>query len=170
MMYAMTVQQGATSLQLALTGENAFTKQAYNAAYASTAQRLNAADARVAAERNIAAVHQDRILSSTVVRAKQDEAEAQARVNAAVAGVRGQSVDDFIRSTEDNEARKLREVQGAGEQSIEDQLSKVMGAQSALLSVEDQDISVTGEMLKMFSNVSQEDLKAGYEVYQEWSK
>lgn len=169
MIYSLMMQQGMSSAQLALTGENAMTKAAYNMAYSKTAQRLNAADARIAAEKNIAAIKQDKILSNSLIRMQQDAAEAHAKVNAAVAGVEGQSVNDVIQMTQTNEQRKLEQVQRAGEQSIEDQLSKAMNAQSTLLSVEDNDVSVTGELFQAFSNISNEDIKKGYEIYQkEW--
>lgn len=158
-LYKQAVQSGVSSLQLLATGENAATKSAYNASYKAAAQRINIANAKHTAQLNISAIEQDRILSNTQIRMQQDQAEANAIVNAAVAGVEGQSIEDVIYDTEKNEALASNTVNRKAEQATEQQLAAIATQQSALLSVDEPDIDYTGDLLLAFSSFSMDDFK-----------
>lgn len=145
--------------QLLLTGSNAGTKAAFNAAYAAQSSRLAAAARKNAAEKNIAAIKQDKILTNLAIQNRQDEAEAFARVNAAAAGIQGQSVKDVIYETEKNESFAIASNRKRSEQLVENELAKINNAQAALLSVEAVDISTTGELMRAFSSLELKDFK-----------
>lgn len=118
-----------------LTGASA--DAAYEAAfgpyYTAFANMHNAANAKVAAEANIAAIKQNKINTDIVVNANQERAEAEARLMAAVSGTSGRSVDDVIYQTEVNSTVAKANTKKAMEQSIEDQLSQVYASQSTML-------------------------------------
>lgn len=145
--------------QLLLTGENAGTKAAFNAAYAAQSNRIAAVARKNAAERNIAAIKQDKILTNIAIQNRQDEAEAFARVNAAASGVQGQSVRDVIYETEKNEAHAIASAKKQSEQLVENELARINNAQAALLSVEKVEISTTGELMRAFSSLELSDFK-----------
>jgi len=168
MLYGMAVQSGTSAAILAVTGENAGTRQAYNVAYSDAARRINAAEARVTAERNISQINQDKILSNTVIQMQQDQAVAAAKVSAATAGVHGQSVEDVMRSTETSEQRQLANIDKVAKGQTDVELAKAFQAQSVALSVQDTQSSTVGALLSAFSGVTDEDVKAGYELYSKY--
>jgi hypothetical protein len=158
-LYMQAVQSGMSAAQLALTGDNAETKAAYNASYAATQQRLNMANAKVNAESQIAGAKQDKVLAVTDIKMKQAHAEANAKVAAAVAGVEGGSVDDVVYETEKNEAHRIADANKREDQEIESLLGKVYSAQSGLLHVNEPEISYAGELLQAFSSFELEDFQ-----------
>jgi len=155
--YAQAVQSGVSSLQLMATGENAATKAAYNQAYQIASKRINIAEAKHTAELNVSAIEQDKVLSNTHIRLQQDQAEANAIVNAAVAGVEGGSVDDVLYDTERNEAMAIHANKQRTEQQKEQQLAVIGTQQSALLSIEEPDIDYFGNLLQAFSSFELDD-------------
>jgi hypothetical protein len=110
---------------------------AYDAAYGPYYQQAmgkhNAARAKVAAEANISAITQDRINTDRVIAMHQDQAEAQAKVAAAVSGTSGGSVDSVIYQTEVNSALATANNRQRAEQQVENQLAQVYQSQSTLL-------------------------------------
>lgn len=135
--YAQAAQQGMSAMQLAFTGENAITKQAYNVAYAETAQRLAAAEAKNVAESNISALTQDKILTDSQIEIDQDKAEAQAKLSAAVAGTSGQNVDQVVYLTEVNESLAKATNAAQTQQAINQQGTAVRNADITLSNVPD---------------------------------
>jgi hypothetical protein len=127
-----------------MTGASA--KAAYEAAYgkfyASYQGMHNAANQKVAAEANIAAVTQDRINTDRVIAMQQDRAEAQAKVAAAVTGTEGQSLDNSIYQTELNSSLAKQNNRQSAKQQIEQQLSSIYQSQSTMLAMDN--VSVQG--------------------------
>jgi hypothetical protein len=161
-MYAMTMQQGIQAGALALGVESAETTAAYNAAYGNLANKLSAARARSAGERNIAAVNQDKVLSNTKIRQQQDEAEAAARVSAALSGASGASVNATIGQTETNESMALAASKKARDQQIEHLKAGVFDATTVLNSKHrQQKSSVLGNLAKLGASVDYDDLQIG---------
>lgn len=157
--YAQAVQSGLSAAQLAFTGENAQTKAAYNQSFAEQAARLAAAERKHTAEKNISAIKQDKILSNTQIQMSQDQAEAFAKVNAAAAGVQGQSVEDVVYQTEANETYAMSRNKRQADQRIESELARVNSAQASLLSVTDSSPNVMGDLLNAFSSFERKDFK-----------
>ena len=106
---------------------------AYDQAFAAQynyQMQLNAHNrAKAAAEANLAAVKQDQVNADRVVRMQQDQAEAQAKVNAAFRGVEGQSQEDILYQTEVNAAFATANNRAIAEQGIEQQKANVYNAQ-----------------------------------------
>ena len=109
---------------------------AYGQHYRAFAGMHNAARQAAAAGANIAAIRQDTINTDTVIKMKQDQAEAMAKVAAAVSGVEGQSVNDVIYQTEVNSSVAQRNAQIAAEQNIENQLSTIYTSKSTMLALD----------------------------------
>ena len=105
--YSGAIQAGIGMANLALGGTTAATAAAYNSSFQTVSSKLAASNARSAGERNISAVNQDKVTSNTKIRQQQDEAEANAKVSAAIAGAKGGSVDATIQQTEVNAAHAL---------------------------------------------------------------
>lgn len=160
-LFGAAMQSGMSSLQLLATGSNAQTDAMYNAQYAATIARVNAANHKVAAEGKIAAVKQDKILSNTNIQMQQSQAEAYARVNAAAAGTAGTSVEDSIYATENNAARQVGGVNQRAEQQIENAKAQVYTAESAMNSVVEPEASYAGDLMSAFSNVTLDDIRTG---------
>ena len=117
-----------------LTGasEDAAYEAAYGQYYRAYAGMHNAANRKVAAEANIAAITQDKINTDKVIAMKQDEAEAQAKVMAAVTGTEGQSVNDTIAQSRMNSSIAKQNNARHAEQQIEQQLSQIYSAQTSI--------------------------------------
>jgi hypothetical protein len=109
---------------------------AYGQYYSAFAGMHNAANQRSAAEANIAAIKQDRINTNVVIAMKQDQAEAQAKVAAAVSGVEGQSVNDVIYQTEVNSSVAQSNNRKNAEQQIENQLASIYQSTSTMLALD----------------------------------
>tara|TARA_R110002020_G_scaffold39742_3_gene117749 strand:- start:5021 stop:5551 length:531 start_codon:yes stop_codon:yes gene_type:complete len=163
--YAQAVMSGMGALEVLATGGNAQTRAAYdesyNETYSAVASRHAAGRAKVAAEKNISGIKQDRILTNTMLGMKQAEAEASARVSAAASGVTGGSVDQVIYETHKNESHRVAENMRQSEQAIESEKSKVDSSQRALLSVNPVygEVSYVGDLLSAFSSFELGDLE-----------
>lgn len=174
--YMMAAQQGISSLELMATGENAQTRAAYNEAYNVAAKKAAIREARHTAQLNISAIEQDKITSNTRVRMAQDQAKAMAIVNAAAVGIEGGSFEDMIYETEKNEAFALSSMSKKAEQAQEGQLAAIGSQTSNLLSIQEPEISYTGELLAAFSSFELGDLEiseaisSGEGLSQLWSK
>lgn len=120
---------------LSNTAGKAAYEAAYGKFYQAAAGRLNAADARVAAEANIAAIVQDKINTNTIINIHQSQAEAQAKLAAAVGGVDGQSVNQVIHQTEVNSSLAKANNRRQVEQQLEQQLANVYQATSTASSL-----------------------------------
>lgn len=136
---------GAGGYAAAMTGvvdmmTGASADAAYEAAYGQYYTAFqgmhNAANQKVAAEANIAAIEQDRINTDMVIAMQQDQAEAQAKVSAAVSGVEGQSVKDVIYQTEVNSSVAKSNNRKNAEQQIENQLATIYQSSSTLLALD----------------------------------
>ena len=109
--YAMAVMTGVNAIYEA-TSETDKTRHAYNQAYAEVYEKQmmiqnvkqQARDGTNASLSQLSAVKQDKVLSNIEIKQRQDEAEANAKVLAATAGVSGRSVDDVQYNIERNEA------------------------------------------------------------------
>lgn len=175
-MYMQAVQSGVSALELAFTGDNAQTRAAYNQAYQVAAQKAAIQEAKHAAELNVAAIEQDKVTSNTQIRMAQDQAEARAIVNAATAGVEGGSVEDVVYETEKNEAFAINSASRQSEQATESQLAIIGSQSSALLAVQEPEISYVGDLMQAFSSFEMSDLKTsealsseGYSLSALWS-
>tara|TARA_R110002020_G_scaffold131052_4_gene293049 strand:- start:1727 stop:2260 length:534 start_codon:yes stop_codon:yes gene_type:complete len=128
-MYAQAITQGIGAIHVATGGDNAGTIQAYNEAYSAQAQRYATLDAKNAAENNISAINQDKILSNVQIQMNQQEAEAAAQVSAAVAGVEGSSVDAGMYQIGANASMQVAQAEAKADQLTEQQLANVANAQ-----------------------------------------
>ena len=156
--YAQAVQSGMQGMELFATGSNAGTVAAYNTAYAEAAAKANILSVRQTLQQNIAAVQQDKVTSNTAIQMKQDQAEAWAKVSAATAGVQGGSVDDSIYETKKNESFALQASQRAADQKINTLGTQIGNQTSSFDSIQDTEISMTGDLLKAFSSFEYSDL------------
>ncbi len=114
---------------------------AYGKFYSAHAGMFNAANQRVAAEANIAAITQEKIHTNMIISMKQDQAEANAKVMAAVSGTDGQSVKDVIYQTETNSNVAKQNVNRQTTQQIDQQLSAVYNSTSSMLSLDNPSVS-----------------------------
>jgi hypothetical protein len=126
----------------ALTGAsaNAAFDAAYGKYYSAEMNKSNAARAKVTAEANINAIKQQKIHTDALIEMRQNEAEAEAKVMAAVSGTTGGSVDDVIHQTHVSSSLAKQNVKQNVEQQIENQLSKVYTQQTAMLAEDNVDI------------------------------
>lgn len=128
---------------------------AYGKVYASRTQMFNAANAKVAAEANIAAITQDKINTDLIIQMKQREAEAQAQVMAAVSGATGQSVDAVIYQTETNSSLAKRNNKKAMENNIEQQLASIYSSQSTMLAADNPQLDRVSVGMNLFESAAQ---------------
>lgn len=135
-------------------GRDAAYEAAFGKFYNSYQGMHNAARQRVAAEANIAAVQQDRINTDTVIAMKQDQAQAAAKVAAAVSGVEGQSVDATIYQTEVNSSVAKANNTAYAEQQIENQLANIYQSQSTLLALDNTQTGGTSAGMGMAQGVA----------------
>lgn len=132
-MYAQSIM-GVVDLLVGVSADAAY-DAAYGPYYQQAIGKHNAARAKVAAEANIAAITQDRINTDRVIAMQQDQAEARAKVAAAVSGTSGGSVDAVIHQTEVNSALATANNRKRAEQQIENQLAQVYQTQSTMLAL-----------------------------------
>ena len=123
---------GVVDLMTGASADAAY-EAAFGPFYTAFANMHNAANAKVAAEANIAAIKQDKINTDVAVALMQDQAEAQALVAAAVHGVEGQSVKDVVYQTEVNSAVAVSNNRKVMDQQIEDQLAQIYSSQSTMI-------------------------------------
>lgn len=115
-----------------LMGDPVAETQAYNTAYATAQEKSNAMNRMATSTRNMARVKMSSIKKRTVIGQRQDEAEAQARVSAAVAGSGGQSVQDVVDMTTMNAAMRVGEVNSQEENDLSALSVDVYNAASGL--------------------------------------
>lgn len=127
---------------------------AYGKFYSSFAGMHNAANQRSAAEANIAAITQAKIHTNTVISMKQDQAEAKAKVMAAVSGTEGQSVRDVIYQTETNSSVAKSNVANQTSQQIDQQLTAIYNSTSTMLSLDNVDVSSPNILQSALSGVA----------------
>lgn len=158
--YAGAIQQGAGFANLALGGTTAETANAYNSAFQTLSGKMAASRARSAAERNISAVMQDKVMSNTKIRQQQDEAEAMARVSTALSGAKGASVEATLGQTKTNEAHALSASNKAAAQAIENSKAGIYNANMQMqTNVEVPKSTVAGNLMNALSSFEMNDLK-----------
>lgn len=150
---------GVSTLALLATGDNAQTKAVYNATYQASANRYNILDQLGAAQKNLAAIEQDKITTNTQVRMNQDRAEAEARVNAAAAGVSGASVDDVIYNTKSNEALAIERTNKELDNQKTSELAKIGSLTSSNLAIQEPSTDYVGELMQAFSSLEKSDFE-----------
>jgi len=131
---------GVADLMTGASADAAY-EAAYGQFYSAFVGMHNAANQRTAAEANIAAIQQDRINTNVVIAMKQDQAEAQAKVSAAVSGVEGQSVNDVLYQTEVNSSVAQSNNRKNAEQQIENQLATIYQSTSTMLALDNAQVS-----------------------------
>ena len=173
-MYQQAMVQGASAMQLAITGDNAGTRAAYdqsfNDNYATEMNRFNAAKARHAIQGNMAAAMQDRVLTDMEIQRSQAIAEANATVAAAAAGVEGMSVDQGIDQTKLNATRAQQANDKATKQEISSLVSGLGVHQAALLAeAPKQDFgNAFDAVLTAVGSVDLNDIKRGKTMYDDY--
>jgi hypothetical protein len=159
-MYAQAVSQGVQAASLAAGVQSAETVAAYNAEYSTISSKLAASRQRSAAERNISAVNMDKITSNTKIAQQQDEAEAQARLSAALSGSKGASVDATIAQTEVTAAGARKASEKAANQQIEDLKAGIYGSSMKLQAqVEVPKTTLAGSAINALTSFEMSDLK-----------
>ena len=133
----MAAQSGMSALSLAISGDSAQTIAAYNESYNAQYKKYAALDAKTTAESNISAIHQDLILTNLNIQMRQKDAEANAQVSAAVAGVSGSSVDAGMYQIGANAALQTAQATAQADQQVEQQLAGVNTAQTSYNSVQE---------------------------------
>ncbi len=167
-MYMQAVQSGVQFASLAAGVESAETIAAYNAEYQSVSSKMAASRARSAAERNISAVNQDRITSNTKIKQAQDEAEANAKVSAALAGAKGASVEAVVQQTEVTEAHALSASNKAAEQQIENLSANVYNSSMQMqANVEVPETTIAGSLLNAASSIELSDAQISEAFFNE---
>ncbi len=111
--------------------------QAYNDEYARVSNQYAVMEQIGDIQRNMAAIQQDKVLSDVTIGMKQDQAEAQMKVSAAVAGAKGSSVENSIQQSEFNEQQALSGNKRQTEQAMESELANMGTASKALYSIGD---------------------------------
>ncbi len=158
--YAQAIQSGTQFANLALGGDTAETAAAYNNTFKTISSKMAASRARSAAERNISAVMQDKILSNTKIRQQQDEAEAMARVSTALSGAKGASVEATIGQTETNESYALAASNKAADQAIENSKAGIFNATMQMqTNIEVPKTTIAGSLMTALSSFEMNDLK-----------
>lgn len=158
--YAYAASQGISSLNLLAGGQNAGTVGAYNAAYQAEANRMAARDVINTAESNIAAINQDKILTNVAIELQQQQAQANAAVSAATAGVSGGSVDAVSYGIDVNASMQKQHVEARADQLTEQQLGAIYSGSITLSSIQDQpETTVVDGLMTAASQVTNQDLK-----------
>lgn len=158
--YGLAVQQGVQLATVAFGGDTPQTIAAYNATYNTHMQRYQQMDRRVAAERNIASIEKDKILTNATIQLEQNATEANIRANAAWIGAEGGSVEAVVYDTEAAQARRQADADKEARNRTEGQLNEVGSASSALSAVQEpQQASLLGSVLGAFSQFDANDLE-----------
>ena len=153
---ARAIQSGIQAADMLFNGDTA----TFNAVYSEHSRRIAAANQKNTAEKNIAAIKGEKILTDAGIQIKQDQAAAMAKVNAAVSGSSGQSTKDVVYQTEANESFALARNRANTEQNIESELAKINTAQAALLAVEDSSKkSFIGGIADIAGSIDAQDIK-----------
>lgn len=146
-LYGAAVQEGVSSLELMFTGSNAKTRAAYDAAYANEASRIQLRARQRAAQRNLAAVQQDKILTNKAIQVQNTQAQAMAKLSAAVAGVTGNSVDDVSQQIDVRTIGQISQNEKQAKQMSDQFLAQVQGSYAQLLGVQDKKINVLADTI-----------------------
>lgn len=158
-LYQQAAASGMSSVALAISGSNAETEAAKASAYNAQAQRLLSAGAKSAAEKNISAIAQDKIISNVNVRLQQSQAEAMQTLNAAFAGASGGSVADSVYVIKSGAENLVAANNQKAEQATDQQLAQVNKAHAATVSVRDQRISTSDAIMRGLSSFEFSDIK-----------
>lgn len=159
-LYAAAMQEGVASLEIMFTGSNAKTRAAYNEAYGAQAARIASRAKIRSAQRNLAAVQQDKILTNREIQVRNTQAQAMVKLSAAVAGVTGNSVDDVAHMNEVNQQRALSNNERQAEQLSDQFLNQIQSATAQSLGIQDRKISYGGDLISSLSNsLSKEDFQ-----------
>jgi hypothetical protein len=165
-MYASAVQTGLSTIA---NYANVRGSPEFANAYNNAAARFRSASAKNTAERNISAVRQDKILSNTKIKLQATQAEAMQRVQNAMAGREGGSVNDTLSEIGKSESQMIQSTEKVARQQEESLLASVNAAQGALLSVRDEKISMLGSALDMFSGFEFSDIKLTNDLIDKWA-
>lgn len=152
-LYSMAVQ----SVFEAASG--AAGRAAYGQAYQNEAQRLAGKNRKVGAERNIAAVKQDKILTNRQIELNQTQSEAMIKLAAAVSGVTGGSVQDVQYMTEVNKVNAQRASSRESDQVVEAMTAEVQAAHAGTLGIQDDKVSGLGNVLGKLGQLGAKDWK-----------
>jgi hypothetical protein len=131
-MYSTMIAKGMSTAHLMFGGDTQQTLDAYNQEYARVASQMAAQSAMGAAQKNVAKVKQNVILSNSKIQMQQDQAEAQIKVSAAQAGAAGSSVESAKYSTRANESYAMGAAQAAGDAKEDQYLAQVHEANLAM--------------------------------------
>lgn len=156
----MAIQEGVSSLEIAVTGSNAKTHAAYNEAYSKQAQRIAGRNRQHAAQRNLAAIQQDKILTNNQIQIQNTHQQAMTKLSAAVAGVTGSSVDNVKQQVNTNTVFAMQSNERKAEQMSDQFLAEIQGSTASTLGIQDTKVSSIGELMKVAGNVSLDDYKA----------
>ena len=147
--YSMAVQEGMSALESLITGSNAKSRAAFNAAYANESARIAGRNRMNAAQRNLAAIRQDKILTNKSIQLQNTQAQAMTKLSAAVAGVTGNSVEDVSQQQDTNTAFAMANNAKQAEQLSEQFLATINGTNMQLSSIQDKKITVAGELMDL---------------------
>lgn len=156
----MAIQEGMSSLEIAVTGSNAKTRAAYNEAYSKQAQRIAGRNRAHAAQRNLAAIQQDKILTNNQIQIQNTHQQAMTKLSAAVAGVTGSSVDNVKQQVNTNTVFAMQSNERKAEQMSDQFLAEVQGSTASTLGIQDTKVSTIGELMQVAGNISLDDYKA----------
>lgn len=166
-MYTAAISNSMNAALLAYQGDNAETRALYDAQIARSTKRRAAARRRVAGERNISAIRQSVIMSNANIRQQQAEKAAASKVAAAVAGVRGDSVDateyeHFLKAT-----MSLEAVARQGENAIEGYLAGVYEGMSTMMTTTDVEVDnpFAAALMNTAGSVTMADLQLMRETF-----
>lgn len=158
-LYSMAIQEGMSSLEIAISGSNAKTREAYNAAYSNQARRIAGRNRIGAAQRNLAAIQQDKILTNNQIQIQNTHQQAMTKLSAAVAGVTGSSVDNVKQQVNTNTVFAMQSNERKAEQMSDQFLAEIQGSTASTLGIQDKKISDIGELMTVAGNISLDDYK-----------
>lgn len=122
---SLYTQAAMMGVSMALDSETAETRAVYNETFRRSIERYKAAQVADAAMANIARIKSDKLMSNVGIQMMQQQAEAQIKLNAAVAGVEGGSVDDALVNAGRNAARRGASISRGSEMEIENLATQV---------------------------------------------
>lgn len=158
-LYSMVIQEGMSSLEIAVTGSNAATRAAYDGAYSNQARRIAGRNRAYAAQRNLATIQQDKILTNNQIQIQNTHQQAMTKLSAAVAGVTGSSVDNVKQQVNTNTVFAKQANERKAEQLSDQFLAEIQGSTASTLGIQDKKISNIGEVMKVMGNISLDDYK-----------
>lgn len=159
--YAQVISTGVQALAGMADPEGT---AAYADAYNNAAQRFRLASAKNTAEKNISAVRQDKILTNTKIQLQATQAEAIQKVQNAVSGRTGASVNDVSGEIQKTANQMIQANSKEAKQKEESLLAAVNESQASLLSVRDREDTFAAGMMEVFSAFEFSDLKLGNDI------